>query len=94
MCTLPSDAIQARRADLLPGLADRASRRHATVDGYRLVFDASSETLRAITDVIDAERQCCRWMRFELVVSPGGGEMALTVRGPGEAREFFDALLM
>ena len=31
-----------------------------TDDGYRLSFAASSETLRAVAAVIDAERQCCQ----------------------------------
>jgi hypothetical protein len=61
-------------------------------DGYRLTFRASSETLRAIADVVDAERQCCRWLRFHLTVEPDGGAMVLTLSGPDGARDFLDAL--
>ena len=64
MCSLTPEAIAAGRAGLLPGLADRADGREALVDGYRLTFAASSQMLRDIASVIDAERQCCRWLRF------------------------------
>jgi hypothetical protein len=93
MCELTPETVKARRARLLPGLAARAQRREDTEDGYRLTFAASSETLSSITDTIDAERQCCRWLSFELTVSPGGGPMVLTLSGPGGAREFLAALL-
>jgi hypothetical protein len=57
------------------------------------VFEASGQTLRTIADVIDAERQCCRWLRFDLTVMPSDGSMTLTLSGPPGAREFLSALL-
>jgi hypothetical protein len=84
--------VRAGRAGLLPGLLERADEREPTSDGYRLTFAASSETLQAITNVMDAERQCCRWLRFELTVTPDGGPMVLTLSGPAGAQEFLDAL--
>ena len=92
MCSLSPEAIRAGRAGLLPGLADLATAREATPDGYRLVFAAASETLQRIAGVIDAERQCCRWLRFDLEVPPAGGLIVLTLSGPAEAQEFLAAL--
>jgi hypothetical protein len=42
--------------------------------------------------MIDAERQCCTFRRFDLSVPPGGGHMSLKVTGPSGTREFLDAL--
>jgi len=92
-CTLTPDAINAGRAGLLPGLADHAASREATADGYRLTFAASSDTLQHIARVVDAERRCCRWLRFHLEVPPAGEPMVLTLAGPDGAREFLAALL-
>jgi hypothetical protein len=92
-CALPADALAARRADLLPGLAERALDRQPTADGYRLTFAASSETLNAIVRVIDAERQCCRWLHFTLEIPPSGDPFVLTLSAPPEGREFLEALL-
>jgi hypothetical protein len=92
VCELTPEAVRTRRAGLLPGLVARAERRNDTPDGYQLEFAASSDTLHAITDVIDAERQCCRWLRFQLKVEPDGGPMVLALSGPQGAREFLSAL--
>jgi hypothetical protein len=91
-CTLTSEAVAAGRAGLLPGLADRALTKEATEDGYRLSFAASSETLHSIAAVIDAERQCCRWLSFVLTVPSGEGAITLTLSGPTGAKDFLDGL--
>jgi hypothetical protein len=92
MCTLTPDALRERRDDLLAELAARAMSRQRTADGYAFTFAASSETLLAITKVIDAERQCCRWLRFTLDVQPEGGPITLMLSGPPGAHEFLSAL--
>lgn len=91
-CALTPEAIRAGRAGLLPGLAERAANRTATSDGYELTFQPSGEVLRAIGDVIDAERQCCLWLRFQLTVEPNGGPVVLRLSGPEGARAFLSAL--
>jgi hypothetical protein len=91
-CSLTPEAIAAGRAGLLPGLADRALTKESTEKGYRLTFAASSETLHAIAAVIDAERQCCRWLSFALTVPSGEGAITLTLSGPSGARAFLDGL--
>jgi hypothetical protein len=92
-CTLTREALDARRAGLLPGLATRAEAREPTADGVRLRFAPSSDTLRDVVGMIDAERQCCRFLRFDLTVEPGEGPMWLGVSGPPGPRAFLDALL-
>jgi hypothetical protein len=92
VCELTPEAVRARRAGLLPGLASRATTRQETSDGYRLTFASTSESLQGITSVIDADRQCCRWLQFQLAVEPHGGPMVLTLSGPDGARDFLAAL--
>jgi hypothetical protein len=92
-CTLTPEALAARRAGLLPGLAGRADGREETPDGMRLRFAASSDTLHAIATAIDAERLCCRFLTFELTVEQDGGPVWLTLTGPQGTREFLAGLL-
>ena len=92
-CSLTPDALRAARAGLLPGLVMRAISREATSDGYRLTFAASSDTWMAIARTIDAERQCCRWLTFEVTVVADEGPIVLTLSGPPGAREFIEALI-
>ena len=92
VCTLTPETMATRRAQLLPGLFRRAQAVEATEDGFRLRFDSSAETLRAVAAAIDAERHCCRFLRFELLVEPNAGALVLALGGPPGTREFIAAL--
>ena len=43
--------------------------------------------------MIDAERQCCRFLRFDLRVEPDVGPIALELTGPEGTEAFLEALL-
>ena len=45
-----------------------------------------------IAQAIDAERQCCRFVRFTLTVEPDEGPITLDLTGPPGSREFLSAL--
>ena len=92
VCTLTPETVATRKAQLLPGLFRRAETTESTPDGYRLRFASSSEMLQAVVAAIDAERQCCRFLRFDLTVEPDAGPLALTLSGPPGAGEFLAAL--
>jgi hypothetical protein len=89
-CTLRPGELSARQAELLPGLMARASAREPLPSGYRLTFPADTDTLVQIVRAIDAERQCCRFLEFHLMVAPAGGPFTLDVNGPEGTREFLD----
>ena len=63
------------------------------MDGIRLPFALGPSVLEAVVSVIEAERQCCRFLRFEVVVEPDGGPIWLTLSGPPGTREFLSDLL-
>jgi hypothetical protein len=92
-CSLSPEAIRARKAELLPGLFRRAAATETLPNGIRLQFSASTEAIQAIAATIDAERQCCRFLRFELTVEPDAGPIRLTLTGPDGTAEFLTALV-
>lgn len=92
VCTLTPETMATRKAQLLPGLFRRAATTQATSEGYRLRFDSSAETLHAVASAVEAERHCCRFLRFDLIVEPDEGPLILTLSGPKGAREFLEAL--
>jgi hypothetical protein len=92
-CTLDPAALEARRNDLLGGLVRQASERIDISDGYRLRFAPDSGVLASIAHVIDAERQCCRFLTFRLTVEPDGGPIWLEFSGPPRTREFLAGIL-
>src|SRR3989449_8818684 len=71
-CTLTSTELQSRGAELLPGLVARAVGRIPVTDGFRWVFAPTEGFLAELARVIDAEGQCCRFLRFALAAEPGG----------------------
>jgi len=70
VCTLSAEGLRARKQGLLAEVARRATRMTKIPEGYRLEFDAESDTLSLIATMIDADRQGCRFLRFELSVVP------------------------
>lgn len=90
-CTLSPETIATRRAGLLPGLALQASGKEVLDDGMRLEFPP--DLIPQIAAVIDAERRCCRFLRFDLVIEPAGGPARLSLTGPPGTREFLAALI-
>jgi amino-acid N-acetyltransferase len=92
-CSLPSDELAARREALLPGLMKRAIDRREVGGGFRYSFEPSGDILPVIARVIDAERQCCRFLRFQVTVEPANGPIAVEITGPSGTREFLSDLV-
>jgi hypothetical protein len=65
----------------------------ALPDGYRWRFLSSEGLLGRLAIVIDAERHCCRFLRFALDAEPDLGVITLDVSGPAGSREFLDSWL-
>jgi hypothetical protein len=93
VCTLSPEALQARREGLLADLLRRAEGQEELPDGLRIRFTPAPDTLAAIARVIDAERHCCRFLRFDITVEPDGGPIVLQLSGPPGTREFVAALV-
>jgi hypothetical protein len=91
VCTLTPATIATRKAALLPGLVGRADSRQETATGMR--FRLPADALSAVLETVDAERQCCRFLRFDITVEPDGGPIWVELAGPPGTREFLSALL-
>jgi hypothetical protein len=93
VCSLPPGELASRRQALLPGLVRRATRVESVENGWRLVFAPAPGLLRTIAEVIDAERECCRYLRFDIAAEPDRGPIALTVTGPAGTQAMVQDLL-
>jgi hypothetical protein len=93
VCTLTPEALEARRQGLLFELANRSEGYEQLTDGIRMRFAAASETLVTLTRAVEAERQCCRFLRFSITVEPDDGPIFLELTGPEGTGEFLAALL-
>ena len=92
-CTLTPEGLRQRREELLPGLVRRAETCDWLATGVRLRYAPSADVLGDIVKMIEAERQCCRFLRFELSVAPDLGPVTLEVTGPAGTTEFLAGLI-
>jgi hypothetical protein len=93
VCTLQPGELNARATRLLPGVVAAATARQAIENGFRFEFPVANDALSSIVAMIDAERQCCQFLRFQLTVEAAGGPVTLDVTGPPGAQEFLSAMI-
>jgi hypothetical protein len=93
VCAISQDVLPTPRGESLALIARLSIRAVKIAAGYRFEFAPEPEVLRLIADMIDDERQCCRFLRFSLAVEPEAGPIWLEVTGPRSAQEFLEALL-
>lgn len=91
-CSLSPSELATKREALLPGLLKRSKGREEVPGGFRWEFAPTADLLSGIASVIDAERSCCSFLRFLLIVEPAGGPVHLEVTGPEGTEEFLDSL--
>ena len=92
-CMLTPDALRARREGLLAELLQTSTGHELLAEGLRLRFAPSAETLARVARAVEAERHCCRFLRFTITVEPDEGPLTLDLTGPEGTREFVAALL-
>ena len=92
VCSLTPEALEARRLGLLSELLDLAEDRELLSEGMRLRFPTASATLSAIARAVEAERYCCRFLRFSITVEPDNGPLVLELTGPAGTGEFLAGL--
>lgn len=91
-CTLGPADLSARRDTLLPGVIARAEQAETVADGVRWRFSPSDTLMLALAIMIDAERRCCPFLRFQVVAEADNGPVWLEVTGPAGTREFLERL--
>ena len=85
--------LSSRRDGLLTRLAGSASETTEIENGVLLTLPTSPEITGLIAQVIEAERRCCRFLRFRCTYEPDLGPIALEVTGPEGTGEFLSEVL-
>jgi hypothetical protein len=93
-CSLDGRALAARQSVLRASVLAEAATVERLPDGYRWQFSTPADVVARIGAVIDAERQCCRFLRFQVAVDPDGGAITVDVTGPPGTAEFLEGWLL
>jgi hypothetical protein len=91
-CSLTDPELRERRSGVLARLAEAVQARRELADGLAFRFAPESATLALLAEVIDLERQCCPFLRFQLTLEPGGGPVWLELTGPEGTKDFLAEL--
>ncbi len=87
-CTLSTAEMSERRRLVLAPLRAAVEEVKVLDEGLALRFAAERATLVGLAEMIELERRCCPFLRFELVVEAGGGPVWLSLTGPPGTRDF------
>jgi len=86
-CTLTQAELATRATSSCPGLS-RAVSQETIPGGFRWTFSETQGLLNDVACVIEAERRCCRFLRFRVTFEPDGGPLCVEVTGPEGTQEF------
>ena len=87
-CTLSGPEMREREQTVLAALRAHVQTVTSRSDGYALELAATDEAIAAATALIQVERRCCPFLRFDLIVAPGETSVQLALTGPPGVREF------
>ena len=93
VCSLSTPELREREQTVLAKIRTRVQEVRDLDNGYALRFDPESATLSDLATLIDLERQCCPFLRFELQVLPASGPIWLKLTGPEGTRDFLRTIL-
>lgn len=92
-CTLTEAELEQRRETMLSKVIAKAEEIHAVQDGYAFRFKPADAILEEIVSLIQKERKCCRFLHFNLRVTPDEGPIWLELAGPVGTKEFLETTL-
>ena len=87
-CTLSAPELREREKTVLKSFGAQVRRVEARPDGYTIQVAATDEGLAAAMALIQVERLCCPFLRFDLAVEAGAGPVRLALTGPPGVKEF------
>lgn len=93
-CTLSAPEKREREATLIANLKSGVLASQEIEDGYAFRFSGEANWLVLAAELIAAERECCPFLRFELVAEPNLGAIIVRITGPQGSKKFLMDLLL
>lgn len=87
-CSLTGAEFRERQATLLARFRGAVIRTQELSDGYSFSLPDQDDSIMPVAELIAAERRCCRFLKFELIVTSGPEPIVLRVTGPAGTKDF------
>ncbi|MEO8288109.1 MAG: hypothetical protein ABI670_16905 [Chloroflexota bacterium] len=92
-CSLSAHDLTDRMEEIDNQISSGVQATTELADGYEFTFPGSDDWAAKLLVFIKQERQCCRFLTFELAFAPDQGPITLRLRGPEGAKEFITTML-
>ncbi|MEO6721393.1 MAG: hypothetical protein ABIN67_13575 [Ferruginibacter sp.] len=89
-CKLTSRELQKYKTEVIAGLKANILERRELDNGYQYSFNGSDEMIDNITSFIKAERACCSFFTFNLLIEDDSTNILLEITGPDSAKKFIN----
>ncbi len=89
-CTLSTPELREREATLVKEFKAGVLEITELADGYS--FRLRADAIALAGRLIAAERECCRFLTFQLIAEADGGAVVVTLTGPEGTKEFLRAV--
>lgn len=93
VCSLEAADLARRVAQLRGGVLKEATSFERLPNGYRWRFPHRPDRLTRIGTVMDAERQCCRFLNVSIVAEADLGQVTVEITGPAGTADFIQQWL-
>ncbi|MEM6805949.1 MAG: hypothetical protein AAF696_31420 [Bacteroidota bacterium] len=93
VCSLSSPELIQRKADLQREIFSQIQKVKEEEKGYRFSFAYEENFLPRLVDYMLAEKKCCPFFRFELIIEEGKEGLELVVSGPKGAKAMIAGLI-
>jgi hypothetical protein len=88
MCTLSDSEMREREASLLARFRSGVIAAEELADGYSFRLPGDRDWFAILAELIIAERECCRFLKFELRADPQMGPLTVRITGPDGTKAF------
>jgi len=92
-CSLTSAELREREATLLAQIIAAIIETEELQNGYAFHIPGDGERIRQVAELLEAERECCPFLVFEVSALPNMGPVTVRVSGPAGTKEFLSSLL-
>lgn len=90
-CSLTDAELQERSRLVLQKVGGAVAEVRELADGYAYRLPSGAEWIKELAHLIQLERECCLFLRFQLIVEPDNGPIWLELTGPQGTKEFLMA---
>ena len=89
-CSLTSADLQERREVLKSEIFPKMIKKHELTNGYVYYFDDEKGFSEKIMELIQKEKECCPFFKFDLSILPFGKGIALQISGSEAVKGFLE----